>query len=92
MQKCSWIGMAGYVFALLFFARGALVILYMAFDAYRIGKDKGWFFQLSKDDIVKKNPFNFLLFSSVVIPLGCYLLICKIAFVIIPKYWICLMR
>lgn len=90
MVVCSWIGFIGYVVALVFFLLGFFSIIYMTYDAYQIGKNKGWFFLLNKNDFIRKNPFNFLLFSLIILPTGGYFFIYKIAFIIIPKYWICL--
>ena len=90
MDICTWVGFIGYMFALIFFLLGFLSILYMAYDAYKIGKNKGWFFLLNQNDLVRKNPFNFLLFSFILLIFGGYFFIYKIAFIIIPKYWVCL--
>ena len=90
MVECTWIGFIGYIFALGFFLLGFFNIIYMAIDAFKIGKNKGWFFLLNKNDIVRKCPFNFLLFSFIILPFGGYFFIYKIAYIIIPKYWTCL--
>ena len=66
-------------------------MLYEAIIAFYIGKNKGWFFLLSKEDIIRKNPFNFLLFSIIILPIGVYFFIYKLGFVIIPNYWHCLL-
>ena len=91
MHMCTWIGFAGYVFAFLFFLLGILAMTYMAYDAYKIGKSKGWLFLLNKDDFIRKNPLNFLLVSLLALPLGVYYFLYKIAFIILPPYWKCLM-
>ena len=72
MIMCTWIGFIGYVVTLIFFLAGLMSIVYMSYDAYKIGKNKGWFYLLNKDDIIRKNPFNFLLFSSIILPVGGY--------------------
>ena len=90
MVACSWEGLIGYLIALVFFITGIVSVIYMAYDAYKIGKKNGWFFLINKNDIVRRNPFNFLLFSSILIPIGCFL-IYKIM-TIIYKYWLCLSK
>lgn len=92
MVGCNWIGFGGYVFLFLFFLLGFLSLLYMAYDAYQIGREKGWFFQLNRNDLFRKNPFIFLLFAFIILSTGGYLLLYKIIFVIIPQYWRCLMQ
>ena len=44
MVECTWIGFIGYIFALGLFLSGFFNIIYMAIDAFKIGKNKGWFF------------------------------------------------
>ena len=44
MVECTWIGFIGYIFALGYFLLGFFSIIYMANDAFKIGKNKGWFF------------------------------------------------
>jgi len=90
MIECTWIGFIGYVLTLLFFLLGMFAIIYMAYDAYKIGKTKGWFYLLNKNDFIRKNPFNFLLFSLMIMPIGGYYFIYNIAFNILPSYWQCL--
>ena len=90
MVTCGWIGFIGYILALIFFLLGFISVIYMAYDAYKIGKKRGWFFILNRNDIIRKNPFNFLLFSFIILPTGGYFFIYKIIFTIIPQYLRCL--
>ena len=88
-MKCSWTGLGGYVFAFLFFLLGFISLLLETIVVYRIGKAKGWFYTLSKNDIFKKNPFVFLSVSVIVLSFGGYFLLYKLL-IIIYKYVKCL--
>jgi len=90
MIECHWIGLISYLFAVLFFLLGFLSIIYMAYDAYKIGKNRGWFYTLNKSDLIRKNPFNFLLFSIIILPFSGYFFIYKII-IIIHRYLECLL-
>lgn len=90
MVKCNWIGFIGYILAFLFFLVGILGMLHAMISALYISKTKGWFFLLNKEDIIRRNPFNFLVFSMIILPIGVYFFIYKLGFIIIPNYWHCL--
>ncbi len=92
MTKCTWIGLIGYILALTFFLVGILFTFYTAYEAYKIGREKGWFYLLNKDDFIRKTPFNYLMSDLIALLVGVYYFIYPIAFIIIPKYWRCLIK
>jgi len=88
VNDCTWVGLMGYIFAFLFFLLGTLLMLLQLCIEHFCTKQKRWILFYEKEST--KDPLNFFiyLFSLVIIA---YFIFYKLGFVIIPKYWHCLM-
>ena len=91
MVDCTWLGLLGFVLILIFFSIALYASLIGIYDAYSVGKRRGWFFLINKEDFCRKNPFIIVICFSVLSLLGGYFFIYKLVFFIIPIRWQCLM-
>ena len=92
MNDCTWIGLMGYVFAFLFFFVGLLSATLETITNIKFGKRYGWHIVKGSNwEYCLKTPFRSILCNIIILLGGVYFFFYKLGFVIIPKYWHCLM-
>ena len=90
-HQCTWIGFLGYLFALLFFTISVISAFLGLLTNIKIGKRFGWNISTNKNDFFLNTPKKAIMTYIFIIMLASYLFVYKIAFIILPPYWKCLM-